>query len=184
MLATMSIAAALAVAAVSLGWLSPPNGGPSTGPTFTYTPPAPSAKATATLAKLRTPAGLTRGACAQPPGNDDTLCFRTRQSIVPTSSAITGLIDGLGKTSTQQIPPCQAERQAGHPPSPRLVAIVCNGFLTLGSQDLSVGVTSVVWANGTTLTSTRASLPADPQIEGTEFVIIDYGSDTSTTGNH
>jgi len=103
-LATMSIAAALAVAAVSLGWLSPPKGGPSTGPTFTYTPPAPSAQATATLAKLGTPAGLTRGACAQPPGNDDTLCFRTRQSIVPTSSAITRLIDALGKC--QQEPNC------------------------------------------------------------------------------
>jgi hypothetical protein len=123
--------------------------------------PFSSAQVSAVLAKLPTPAGFTRGRCAQVAGNVDTACFRRPQPILLDTALLRRLASTFG--ATLDLPTHDCDR-----PHPFAIArgtlAACDERATLDAQHLLILVT----------TSGAVAPPRVPA--GAQVTVTDYGS--------
>jgi hypothetical protein len=140
----------------------------STGRHFSTTPGA----AAALLAGLPTPPGFTRSThCALPPVGADTVCFTRPRSEPLDMTVMTAFLHGFGaKLQTKPFPTsCSPSHLA-----PRHLAFeACDVLGTLGPNELSLVVTSIVWVGSTSATGTTQ--PNAEGLSGIEVHVRDVG---------
>ena len=156
--AMLGLGVALAVAFTALTVGRMPSSSGAVLPTF----PFKSAQVSAVLAKLPTPAGFTRGRCAQVPGNVDTACFRSAHPI----ALHTALMDRLASTfgATLDLPTHGCEHPRSYEAAGTALA-ACDERATLDSQHLLVLVTT-----------SRAGRVPHRVPAGAQVTVTDYGS--------